>query len=504
MNRRRQRSPNNQKIMKMGARSPGRGWIPAPERIRRSWLARGLSRHVSLALLFLVLFAEAGVALLVMRDLSRSYATVEKMYNGSVQGLLRIGDMQYDAQETRRSTLYALTTNGGNLQVTYAHQSHDADRGVTQGIAQCLADARTPQETVAGQRLAKDWNDYLKVRDQVLKLILENSPKEAIQLDLNRGVLEFDRVRRDLDDVKQSYDAQASKQLATVAELSRASMARLTAALVFGLFLGPIMIWAIQRSRVRRAMQLAKLQMDFVASVTHELRTPLTAILTAGENIRDGMAFNPDHLFEQGVVITNQAHQLMEIVDQVLQFSRTREAKLAYSLRELHASEVIEDALRSTHSLIEKAGFSVKTEIESDLPPIIADLSLLSQALQNLIANAIKYSKDSRWVGISARLDHGENVILISVEDRGIGIPESEVLRIFEPFYRSPQVISAKIRGTGLGLSIAKRSVEVFGGELTVFTEMGVGSTFTMHLPVAKHVPAEDAERRRAFGGARV
>jgi signal transduction histidine kinase len=362
--------------MEMGLKSPSRGMISALNPLlRNSWLARIISRHLSVVLLLLVLLGEACVVLFVMRDLGRSYATVERMYNGSVQGLLHIGDMQYEAQETRRSTLYALTTNDGNLQVTYADQSRDADRGVTQGIAQYLAEAHTAQETRAGQQLAKDWNDYLKVRDQVLGLILENSPKEAVQLDLNLGVLEFDHVRRDLDELKQRYDEQASQQLATVAELSRASMTRLTAALVFGLFLGTIAIWAIQRSRVRSAMQLAKLQMDFVASVSHELRTPLTAILTAGENIRDGLAFDPEHLFEQGSVITNQASQLMEIVDQVLQFSVTREAKLAHSLRELHASDVINDALRSTRSQLEYAGFSLETKIDSNLPPFIADLS---------------------------------------------------------------------------------------------------------------------------------
>jgi len=102
------------------------------------------------------------------------------MYNGSVQGLLRVGDMQYEAQETRRSTLYALTTNDGNLQVSYADQSRDADRRVTEGIAQYLANARTAQETRSGEQLAKDWTDYLRVRDEVLGLILEGSPKEAV------------------------------------------------------------------------------------------------------------------------------------------------------------------------------------------------------------------------------------------------------------------------------------------------------------------------------------
>src|SRR5215472_4338662 len=360
-----------------------------PTLIRNSWLGRSLSRQLSVVALILVLVGEVGVAVFVIRDLGRSYATVENMYNGSVQGLLRVGDMQYEAQETRRSTLYALTTNDGNLQVSYADQSREADRGVTEGIGQYLADARTAQETRAGQQLAKDWTDYLRIRDEVLGLILEGSPKEAVHLDLNLGVSEFDRVRRDLDDVKRSYDAEASNQVATVAKLSRASMARLTAALVLGLLLGTIAIWAIQRSRMRSAMQLAQLQMDFVANVSHELKTPLTAIMTAGENIRDGLAFSADHLFEQGSVITNQAHQLMEIVEQVLLFSATREAKLTHLLREIGVNEVIEEALHSTQNLIDGAGFSVEIKIEPNLPAITADLSVLSQCLQNLIVNAV-------------------------------------------------------------------------------------------------------------------
>ena len=472
------------------------------EMMRNSWLGRSPSRHVSTVLMVLVLLGEACVALFVMRDLGRSYATVEKMYKGSVQGLLRIRDIQYQAQETRRSTLYALTTNDGNLQLWYADQSREADRVVTTGIAQSLAEARSVEETRASQQLAKDWSDYLKVRDEGLGLILENGPKEAVHRDLSLGASEFDRVRRDLDEVKQNYDRQASQQLASVAELSRASMARLTAALFLGLFLGTFAIWAIQRSRMRSAMQLAQLQTDFVASVSHELKTPLTAILAAGENIRDGLVSNGGRLFEQGTVITNQAHRLMEIVDKVLLFSATREGKLIHSLSEIRVAEVIEDALRSTQGLIEEAEFSVDTKIEPDLPPIVADLPVLSQCVQNLIVNAVKYSRSKRWIGISARMGREENEILISVQDQGIGIQASELTRIFEPFYRSPDVIGAKIRGSGLGLSIATRSAEAFGGELTVSTEIGVGSVFTVRLPVAKDIPQKASRAESAIGRA--
>jgi len=464
-------------------------FVPAYLLLIKRWLlARGLSRHASIVLLLLVLLGEAGVAVFVMLDLSRSYATVQGMYNGSVQGLVRFGDLQYEAQETRRSTLYALTTNDGNLMVEYADQSRNADRGVTRGIAQYRSQARTARERQVGQRLADDWDAYLKVRDEVLGLILEGSPKEAVHLDLSLGVPEFDRVRQDLEEIKQTYDEQASQQLATVAELSRRSMVRLGAALGFGLLLGTVAIWAIQKGRLRSAVELAKLQMDFVASVSHELRTPLTAILTAGENVRDGLASGHDRLFEQGSVITDQAAQLMELVDQVLSFSATSQVQIAQTLRDLRVDEVVDHALRATKWMLEAADFTVEPQVEPDLPPIVGDLSVLSQCLQNLIVNAVKYSNGNRWIGISARLNQQDREVLISVRDRGMGIQAADLSRIFEPFYRSPEVVAAQIRGTGLGLSIAKRGAEVFGGGLSVSTQVGVGSTFTLRLPVAKEI----------------
>jgi signal transduction histidine kinase len=232
-------------------------------------------------LLVSLLLVEAGVGAFIIRDLARSSETVQKMYNGSVQGLLKFGNLQYHAQETRRSTLYALTTNDGNLQVEYAEQSREADRLVTKGIREYLAGARTPEEIEAGRHLSDDWQAYLQVRDDVLGRILESSVKEAVQIDLTRGVPQFERVRGDLNEIKKIYDEQASLHLATVRELSGTSRIRLLTALGLGLLLGSVAIWGFQKLRVRSAVQLAKLQIDFVASVSHELRTPIAAILSA-------------------------------------------------------------------------------------------------------------------------------------------------------------------------------------------------------------------------------
>lgn len=445
-------------------------------------------------LLLMVLFAEVGVGIFVLRDLRQSYVQVQEMYDGSVRGLRRIGELQYEAQETRRSTLYALTTNDGNLQVNYADQAREADRLVTQGIADYLAQAHLPHELSVGYRLTDDWKSYLKIRDEVLGLILEGSPKEAVDLDLAAGVPLFERVRADLEDVKRLYDEQASQRLAVVAGFFKRSVVKLQAAFGFGLLFGGIALWAIERSKMRGAVQLAKLQMDFVASVSHELRTPITAILSAGENVRDGLVRGPKDLVEQGSIITNQAGQLMELVDQVLQFASTTKGRPWHTEKSVDVYELLDQSLRSAGGLLREAGFTVERHVDPDIPAIEGDPTVLSQCLQNLIGNAVKYSGSSRWIDLGAHLaldGDGNYEVQISVQDRGLGISSADLPHIFDPFYRSAQVVAAQIHGTGLGLSIARRSAEAYGGRLTVVSEVGEGSLFTLHLPVPEPARAQ-------------
>lgn len=473
---------------------------------RRFWKRRSVQRVPSWRdysfLLLMVLFAEVGVGIFVLKDLHQSYVQVQKMYEGSVRGLRRIGELQYEAQETRRSTLYALTTNDGNLQVNYADQSREADRLVTQGIADYLVQAQLPQEIGVGNRLTADWNSYLKIRDEVLGLILEGSPKEAVDLDLAAGVPLFERVRQDLEDIKRLYDEQASQQLGFVAVFFRRSVMKLLTAFGFGLLFGSIALWAIQRSKMRGAVQLAKLQMDFVASVSHELRTPITAILSAGENVRDGLVQRSQDLLEQGEIIASQAGQLMELVDQVLQFAATTKSQAWHGDQSVDVQDLLEHSIRNTAGVLREAGFTIEQSIDPSIPAIVGDASVLSQCIQNLLVNALKYSGNSRWIGLSAGVEsdgNGNYEVRIRVQDRGLGISDTDLPRVFDPFYRSPQVVASQIHGTGLGLSIAKRSAEACGGRLTVVSEIGVGSVFTLHLPVPE--PAREQLAATQLGG---
>ncbi|HEY1262984.1 MAG TPA: MCP four helix bundle domain-containing protein, partial [Terriglobales bacterium] len=214
-----------------------------------------LSRYSSTLLLLTVFCVVAGVGIFVIRDLHTANSEVQKMYAGSVQGLRRIGELQYEVQETRRSTLYALTTNDSNLQIEYADQSRAADRRVTDGIAQYQAQAHLPGEIEVGKRLKRDWNSYLRVRDEVLALILEGSTKEAVDLDLTGGVPSFEHVRQDLEEIKRLYDEQASQQMSVVEASSSRSVIRLIGVLCITLLFASVSAWAIQRSEMLGALQ---------------------------------------------------------------------------------------------------------------------------------------------------------------------------------------------------------------------------------------------------------
>jgi signal transduction histidine kinase len=130
----------------------------------------------------------------------------------------------------------------------------------------------------------------------------------------------------------------------------------------------------------------------------------------------------------------------------------------------------------------------VERHSEPALPAVAADFGALSQCLQNLITNAVKYGGEKRWLGIRAAAEReGGQVrgVRITVEDQGIGISAQEIKHIFEPFYRSPQVAGSNVHGTGLGLPLARTVIEAMNGSLTVESEPGRGSAFTIHLPLA-------------------
>lgn len=235
----------------------------------------------------------------------------------------------------------------------------------------------------------------------------------------------------------------------------------------------------------RRSQVLAQRQLEFVSSVSHEFRTPLAVICSAGENLADGIVHSPDQIEKYGSLIRGEGRRLSEMVEQVLEFAGVQSGRRTYHRSDVEVSDLIDEALTASKSLIAGAQMTVERSVATDLPPVALDAMAIRQSIQNLIGNAVKYGSEGGWIGISATLSSGARTeIEISVADRGRGIAESDRKHLFEPFYRGAEVVAAQIHGNGLGLSLVQRVVEAHHGRVTVESTLGEGSTFTIHLPV--------------------
>jgi signal transduction histidine kinase len=253
------------------------------------------------------------------------------------------------------------------------------------------------------------------------------------------------------------------------ASLTKVWHANLAIGAVMLLLLAITMVLVI--TATRRVHSLAAMQMDFVASISHELRTPLAAMLCAGQNLSDGIARD---LSQYGSMITAQANQLIDLVDQIVLFVAAKNSKKTLNLKPVSLHELLKQLEKTNFAVLRRAGFEIECRIQQDLPCVLAD----QQA---------KYSGSSRWIGLFAELHaNSENPeIGISVVDKGIGIAASELTHIFEPFYRSRAVTAAQIHGSGLGLAIVNHIIKELGGRLSVNSEPHLGSAFTLHLQVA-------------------
>ena len=248
----------------------------------------------------------------------------------------------------------------------------------------------------------------------------------------------------------------------------------------------------------RRAQSLARQQMEFVAAVSHELRTPVSVIGAAAGNLADGVVGDPQRVKKYGETIQGEARRLAETVERVLQLAGIAAGRAAAARLPVSPAELIHDSIAVCRAEIDAAGFTVETAIADDLPNVGGDVTALRSALQNLISNAVKYGGQARWMRVSARLDPGigtREQVLFSVEDRGLGIDTEDRKHIFEPFYRGREAVSQQIQGSGLGLNLVHRIAEAHGGAVSVVSDHGKGSTFTLSLPAVHDRPVPAAIR---------
>jgi two-component system phosphate regulon sensor histidine kinase PhoR len=227
-----------------------------------------------------------------------------------------------------------------------------------------------------------------------------------------------------------------------------------------------------------RLERTEKMRRDFVANVSHEFKTPLTSIRGYAETLLEGADENPDVRRNFLTVIERNARQLESLVRDLLTLAKI-EAELPARKERVEVQTLIEEQVLARQAAMEER--EIKVAVQCPAVTLQADRSRLAAAISNLIDNAIHYNRRGGEIRVSGRLENGRGFAL-DIADTGYGIPEQELPRIFERFYRVDKARSRESGGTGLGLAIARHAIESQGGKITVASTVGKGSTFTIRL----------------------
>ncbi len=218
---------------------------------------------------------------------------------------------------------------------------------------------------------------------------------------------------------------------------------------------------------------------DFVANVSHELKTPIGAISLLAEAIEDAVD-DPLTVQKFAKNLSKESNRLTNLVQEVIQLSKMQSGPVLENARDINLRQVVTDAVERNQTLAETHGIKVVAD-DGESVFVKGDYDMLATALRNLIENAIVYSDHGSQVGVGIK--QVDTIAEISVADSGRGISEEDQERIFERFYRVDPSRSRETGGTGLGLSIVKHAAQNHNGEVSLFSRLGVGSTFTLKIP---------------------
>jgi two-component system phosphate regulon sensor histidine kinase PhoR len=226
---------------------------------------------------------------------------------------------------------------------------------------------------------------------------------------------------------------------------------------------------------------LERVRQEFLSNVSHELRTPLTSILAFVETLEDGAIADEENNQRFLGVIRKNAQRMHHLIDDILELSFIESGKITLTLKSVNLHSLIEEVFTNLSAKAKENRIKLKNEVSKDTF-IRADAVRFEQMLTNLIDNAVKFNTKSGSVTVGYLQKNEKDVI--SISDTGEGISAEHLQRIFERFYRTDRARSREIGGTGLGLAIVKHLARLHGGEVSVNSVLGKGSTFFIELPV--------------------
>ena len=238
---------------------------------------------------------------------------------------------------------------------------------------------------------------------------------------------------------------------------------------------------------VSKMKEIEDMQKQFLSDVSHELKTPMSAIIGSVEILkRDGME-SPEIFNEFMDILLKESYRMQNIINDILELSRLDQTKVSLDYQELDVKAVVKESMDLFEPLAKEKHLSLiyHNQIKE---PLILDYSTIKMILSNFISNAIKYSNEGI---ITIKTKKADDTFILSVQDEGIGIPKNKLNYIYDRFYQVDKSRSSKT-STGLGLSIVKKIVELNQGTIDVESSAGIGSTFTVKLPINPKVSHND------------
>ena len=226
--------------------------------------------------------------------------------------------------------------------------------------------------------------------------------------------------------------------------------------------------------------RLERVRQEFLSNISHELRTPLTSILAFVETLEDGAIKDEENNQRFLGVIRKNAQRMHRLIDDILELSTIESGKISFELKKINLNQLIEEVFTNLSGKAKERRIKLKNEVSHDAF-VFADAVRLEQMLTNLIDNAVKFNAEKGMVIVGFEEKNEKNII--SISDTGEGISSEHLQRIFERFYRTDRARSREIGGTGLGLAIVKHLARLHGGEVSVNSALGKGSTFSIELP---------------------